>query len=1491
MDRLCGSPFWNGSQWDRPNPALTICFEQTVLTWPPIAFLWLCSPFLITSLARRMSRSNDCFSVHYMLRQILTFVLLMLSVTVLVIAVLWDVETETILPPLLYINPALYTVTWVLLLVIHEVGRRAGMKTSGVLFNFWLFSFLLGISPCWTLINKTMHLVKIRDLAPSFLSLTSFSISLIMLLISAFSDVPCDLDGQPSEKEKKSPEVNASFLNQLVFYWFDSLVFLGYRKPLKKHDLWPLRKKHRAEVLYDTFERNMRFSSEGMTASQLCVEGKGFSQGQNKAKHLPSLLCVLLRTHRGTLLESGVYKLFYDLLLFVSPQLLKLMIAFSEVPSIPQWRGFLYSFMLIGTGIFQTILLQRYFLRCTALGMDVRTTIIGALYSKSLVMSNAARRASTVGEVINLVSTDMQRFMDVPTYIHLFWSSPLQIVLSLVFLWIELGPAVLAGLAAIVLLLPVNAILASKSRIYQMKNIDLKDKRLKMMNDILNGIKTLKLYAWESAFFQRVSDIRTQEMTAMVTSADLCSISIIIFACSPFLLSMASFGVRVLVDKSHFLNAQQVFTSIALFNILRFPMGRLPLLVSSLIQANISLQRVEEFLACSELDPSGVGSAPSEGLSIDFSEASFCWGGDDQPNLERLDLKVKTGSLVAVVGKVGAGKSSLLLALLGEMERLHGSVDICGSIAYVPQQAWIQNASLRNNVLFGRIFEPKLYWHVLEACALLLDLDALPARDLTEIGEKGVNLSGGQKQRVSLARAIYSQADIFLLDNPLSAVDSHVGLHILQQALGPRGLLKDKTRVVVTHDVSFLPLANQVAVLKDGRLSDVGTYEQLLLKDKDLLRACCSPEASSNVKSFNCFGSLFKTRVPVCPDNGGSMSAHLQGRRLSNLSGSYSWSGKECSHEEALDSSIGGTLIQREFVEVGQVKWSVYRNYIQAMGYALTLLTTVCMLGQNMVVLGQRMWLSEWTHDVSGHIDVGLLLGVYAALGLAQGILVLLSAMLLGCAGIRAAATLHDRLLHNVMRLPLLFFDTTPAGRIANRFSNDIDIIDEAIPTAVRLWLVCLFSVVVTVFAVTLATPLFSVVVLPLGVFYHFVQRVYVASLRQLRRLDSVSRSPIYSHFGETLSGLPVIRASGHSHRFLQQNFDILNENMLSIYMWIISNRWLAIRLDLVGTLVVFFAALFAVLSRGQLLAGVVGVSITYALNVTQTLNWLVRQTSELETNVIAVERVDEYSHAETEAQWVLEQRPPPEWPQYGNIVFENYSLRYQPDLELVLEDITCSMHPAEKVGVVGRSGSGKSSLINGLFRVLEAAEGRILIDGIDISSIGLHDLRNQLTIIPQEPVLFSGSLRLNLDPRGQHSSVELWHALELAHLHQQVQEMPGGLDHPISEGGDNLSVGQKQLLCFARALLRRSRILVLDEATAAVDLETDRLIQETIRREFVTSTVITVAHRLHTVLDYSRIMVLDQGRIVEFDSPRKLMKKRGLFYCLAQDAGIVVTP
>ncbi|MEQ2260817.1 hypothetical protein XENORESO_001848, partial [Xenotaenia resolanae] len=524
------------------------------------------------------------------------------------------------------------------------------------------------------------------------------------------------------------------------------------------------------------------------------------------------------------------------------------------------------------------------------------------------------------------------------------------------------------------------------------------------------------------------------------------------------------------------------------------------------------------------------------------------------------------------------------------------------------------------------------------------------------------------------------------------------------------------------------------------------------------------------------------------------------------------------------------------------VKFSVCLQYVRAMGWGYTFWVLFIYLMQNVAFIGQNLWLSDWTNDAVEYYNQTYApwkrdtrVGVFGALGMAQGLFVFLGTLLLAKAAVNASCILHSRLLNNILRVPMVFFDTTPVGRVLNRFAK----------------------------------------------------RFYIATSRQLRRLESVSRSPIYSHFGETVSGLSVIRAYNHQERFLKHNEATIDENLKSIYLRITSNRWLAIRLQFLGNLVVFFAALFAVISRNSIDSGLVGLSISYALNVTLTLNLVVRLTSELETNIVAVERVSEYSELENEAPWVTQCRPAEKWPEAGRLRFVDYKVRYRPELDLVLKGITCDIAGTEKIGIVGRTGAGKSSLTNCLFRIIEAAEGRILIDDVDISMIGLHDLRNRLTIIPQEPVLFSGTLRMNMDPFDKFSDEEIWRVLELSHLNEYVAGLQEGLQHEVSEGGENLSVGQRQLLCLARALLRKSQILILDEATAAVDLETDKLIQNTLRKEFSHCTVLTIAHRLHSIMDSSRVMVLDAGKIVEFDSPSNLMEKRGNFYYMAKDAGI----
>uniref|UniRef100_A0A3B3S3B1 ATP binding cassette subfamily C member 2 n=1 Tax=Paramormyrops kingsleyae TaxID=1676925 RepID=A0A3B3S3B1_9TELE len=1420
LDRYCGSVFWNSSFLERPDPDLPVCLEQTVLVWLPLGFLWLCAPWLLSRLFRGAAPSSG-FSWLYICKQVLVP-----GWRCLVIVK----KPNSLLPP-----PQL-----LVLLSQEGVRRTADAVDSGALFLFWVLLVLSGVFPFQTLLRQ----VNVQ--------LTTF-----------YRLVP------------QSPEASASFLSRITFHWFNSMVATGFKRPLVQDDLWELSEKASTRSICRTFETHMqRHLHRARATLRMRQEralrrqrppGGGMANGVSQDvlvmvdsvddKDYPRswLLVSLAKTFWRVLIESAAFKLLQDLLSFLSPQLLKLMISFSQDSFIYTWWGYLYAVLLVVVAMLQSLFLQQYFQRCFLLGMKVRTAIMAAVYKKALVVSNDTRKESTVGETVNLMSADAQRFNDVTNFIHLLWSCPLQIGLSIAFLWLELGPAVLAGLAVMVLMVPINGFLATKSRGFQVENMKFKDKRLKIMNEILNGIKVLKLYAWEASFQAQIQGIRNQELSVLKKFSYLSSVSVFIFACAPALVSLATFAVFVSVSPDNVLDAQKAFTAISLFNILRFPLAMLPALISAMVQAAVSNRRLEKFLGGDDLDSSAIHHDSSFKSAVSVCGATMTWEKDTHVSLDILP-----GRLVAVVGAVGAGKSSLVSAILGEMHAIKGHINIQGSLAYVPQQAWIQNATLMDNILFGSQMEDKRYQKVLDACALGPDLELLPGRDMTEIGEKGINLSGGQKQRVSLARAVYSQADVYLLDDPLSAVDAHVGKHLFERVVGPRGLLKDKTRILVTHGIGFLPYVDEIVVLVDGRVSEVGSYQSL--------------QASGGA-----FSEFLNTYAKESDKS-------QQGVTRSSV--------KEC--QKLPESRAGQRLIENEAMEQGQVKFSIYLLYLRAVGWCYSTMVLVAFFMQNLAFIGQNLWLSDWTNDAVKYYNAtypasvrDMRVGVFGALGVAQGLLLFVGTLLMAHGCISASRVLHSRLLANVLRLPMAFFDTTPSGRIVNRFAKDIFTVDESIPMSFRSWLLCLMGVIGTLLVICVATPIFTAVVVPLAVVYYFVQRLYVATSRQLRRLDSVSRSPIYSHFGETVAGLSVIRAYGHQERFLRHNRRTIDENHKSVYAWIVSNRWLAIRLESLGNLVVFFSALFVVISRDSLDSGLVGLSISYALNVTQTLNWLVRMTSELETNIVAVERVSEYTQIENEAPWVTDVHPSDSWPEPGRVYIEDYKVRYRPELDLVLQGITCDISGKEKIGIVGRTGAGKSSLTNCLFRLIEAADGRILIDGVDIAKLGLHDLRGRLTIIPQDPVLFSGTLRMNLDPFEKFSDEAIWQVLELSHLKEFVAGLLDGLYHEITEGGENLSVGQRQLLCLARALLRKSRILILDEATAAVDLETDTLIQATIRQEFSHCTVLTIAHRLHTIMDSSRVMVLDAGRIVEFDTPSALLHKKGHFYSMAKDAGI----
>ncbi|XP_063262505.1 ATP-binding cassette sub-family C member 2 [Prinia subflava] len=1542
LEKFCGSVFWNDSYLARPDADLPVCFQQTVVVWVPLGFFWILAPWQLLPMCKSRAKKSSVTKL-YIIKQVLAALLVLAAVAGLALAFVEDAEQGGV-PAVQYTNPGLYIATWIMVLLIHDARRFCLCRDSGVLFCFWTLSLLCGILPFQSLVRKALQ-EPISDLPRFILFFISYGLQLLLFLVSGFSDIA------PETKEigKKNPEVTASFLSSITFQWYSSMVFKGYRKPLEIEDVWELKDKDKTKALYTAFEKNMKSAmqkaraelekrkrkkrrrggdpdygnsmSKAQSQDVLVLEEKQPKKKKKKGDNEDSgppedyprgwLMKSLAKTFKQNLLLAVAFKVVHDALVFVSPQLLKLLIDFVSDKDSYAWQGYLYAILLFLTALLQSLCLQQHFSLCFQLGINVRASLIAAIYKKSLTMSGATRKESTVGETVNLMSADAQRFMDLANFIHQLWSGPLQITLSIVFLWRELGPSVLAGIATMVLLLPINAFLVAKAKKIQERNMKNKDERMKIMTEILNGIKILKLFAWEPSFEKRVNEIRARELKNLLNFSYLQSVSVFVFTCAPFLVSLASFAVYVLVDENNILDAKKAFTAISLFNVLRFPMAMLPMVLSSLVQTNVSTVRLERYLSGEDLDTSAIHHNPIAGSAVRFTDATFAWEQNSSAAIRDVTLDIAPGSLVAVVGAVGSGKSSLVSAMLGEMENIKGHINIQGSVAYVPQQAWIQNATLKDNIIFGSELDEARYQQVLKACALLPDLELLPAGDQTEIGEKGINLSGGQKQRVSLARAVYSDADIYILDDPLSAVDAHVGKYLFEHVLGPKGLLQKKTRILVTHSISFLPQVDNIVVLAAGAVSEHGSYSTLLANKgafSQFLNLYGNQEedvSEENTAAVALAGDEEEADEDVDPcmeertDDVVTMTlkreASIHQRKLSRSLSKKSTSSQKKAQEEPPNLK-GQRLIEKEAVETGRVKFSMYLRYLRAVGLCFSFWIATGYVGQYVAYVGSNLWLSDWTDDSKRYQNQtyptelrDLRIGVFGALGIAQGLFLLFATTLSARGCMRASRLMHQQLLSNILRAPMSFFDTTPTGRIVNRFAKDIFTVDETIPMSFRSWLSCFMAIISTLVVICLATPFFAVVIVPLSIFYCFVLCFYVSTSRQLRRLDSVTRSPIYSHFGETVSGLSVIRAYGHQERFLKQNEITMDINQKSVYSWIISNRWLAIRLEFVGSLVVFFSALLAVIAKGTLEGGIVGLSISSALNVTQTLNWLVRTSSELETNIVAVERVHEYMKVKNEAPWVTKKRPPRGWPSRGEIQFIDYKVRYRPELDLVLQGITCNIGSTEKVGVVGRTGAGKSSLTNCLFRILEAAGGKIIIDGVDIATIGLHDLRNNLTIIPQDPVLFTGTLRMNLDPFDQYPDEEVWKALELAHLKTYVQGLPEGLLHLVSEGGENLSVGQRQLVCLARALLRKAKILILDEATAAVDLETDNLIQTTIRSEFADCTVLTIAHRLHTIMDSNRVMVLHAGQIVEFDSPEELLMKQGTFSAMAKDAGIAM--
>ncbi|XP_076363250.1 multidrug resistance-associated protein 1-like isoform X2 [Tachypleus tridentatus] len=1478
MESFCGdSSFWDLQEiWYSKTPDFTPCFQNSVLVWIPCGFLWLLSP-LEAHLLKKSHHPPLPWSLLNLTKIVILIILFCLSMAELVQSIQtyssgWEVF------PVDFYSPLIKTLTLMLALVFILVGKKRGMQTSGVLFVFW---FLLTLCCAVTYrsvlmgtLNQDSHYNKSISKNRFVITTIYFPLVVALLLLSCFSDT------RPSstkpEKQMECPEEKASFLSRITFWWFTGMAILGYQKPLVMEDMWKLSTKNSTAGILSEFDKYWIPALKKVVCKNKILQSTKDNDAKKVAdKSHVNIMWPILKTFPLQLFVAGLLKLVGSLIAFVNPQLLALVIGYISGNE-PYWRGFFYASLMFFASMIESLFNSQYEYLVYCIAMRIRSCVTSALYRKSLQLSNSARKKFTVGEIVNLMAVDTQRVMEFVQIVNIIWAAPLQIGVCLWLLWQHLGVSTLGGFGVMILLFPLNGFITAKLRNLQVQLMKEKDIRIKLMNEILNGIKVLKLYAWEKSFQKQVKNIRAKEIGILTTQSYYSAAIYFAFTCAPFLFA-------------------------------------------------VSLNRINTFLGCNEINPDALSHNDREEDTLVMENASFAWSTNENPALKNISLRIKPGSLVAVVGQVGAGKSSLLSAFLGDMEKLEGYVNIKGSVAYVPQQAWIQNESIKNNVLFGRKYIEDKYNKILDSTALKPDLEILPGGDNTEVGEKGINVSGGQKQRMSLARAVYNDADVYLLDDPLSAVDSHVGKHIFDNVLGPKGLLKGKTVVLVTHKISILPQVDTILVLKDGCLTESGSYSELVSR-KGAFADFLVQYLSEVVEEAE---TVDPEEIEIIENVVARVGPHSELKRhLSRLSGNESEGGQQSESKkitrglstyssndgprrrrtksgssqveqvkkDKLSSAPNSKLVNAEYTEVGSVKWWVYLAYIKAIGVWGIIITFISFMISHSFSLGANIWLSEWSNDAENPEKASdirlrnLRLGVYSALGSCEAIFVLVATIMLNLATLWGSQILHDNMLEHIMKCPMSFFDTTPMGRILNRFSKDVDTTDVTIRSFIRLFLLQCFRSTIAFIGICLETPIFLAVLLPLGVCYSLLQRFYISASRQLKRLESITRSPIYTHFSETVTGTTSIRAFGATERFILESDKRVDFNHSSCFPSVAANRWLAIRLEFLGYCIVFFSALFAVLTKGTISPGLAGLSISYALTVTANLNMLVLASSNVETNIVSVERCLEYTAVPTEAAWHCESNKPNKpWPDYGNVVFDNYTTRYREGLDLVLRGISCEINAGEMVGIVGRTGAGKSSLTLSLFRIIEAAGGCITIDGIDISKIGLYDLRSKLTIIPQDPVLFTGTLRMNLDPFSQYDDDAIWRALELAHLKSFVSGLDSCLDHEVSEGGENISAGQRQLVCLARAVLRKSKILVLDEATAAVDLETDDLIQATIRKEFSNCTVLTIAHRLNTVMDYNRIMVLDKGKVVEYDSPNNLLKdEKSIFHSMAKDAGLL---
>ncbi|XP_047960012.1 LOW QUALITY PROTEIN: ABC transporter C family member 8-like [Salvia hispanica] len=1318
-------------------------------------------------------------------------------------------------------------------------------RLIAVVKSVWWIVFFLLISAFNIVELVKFHDIEILEIAPWLANLLLLLCGLRNLQ-GIVSHQVLDLDSSFSESllVRTSGKgcfdlEEASLLSILLFSWINPLLKLGSSKALNLDDIPSLGSEDEALLAYKSF-------GDAWSALE---EEKG-------AKNLT--FWAIARVYWKCMVVAGMCLLLRTVCVVATPLFLYAFVNYSNLEEKDLEKGVFLVGLLVVLKVVESLSNRQFYFYSRRIGMRMRSALMVAVYQKQLKLSTLGRQRHSTGEIVNYISVDAYRMGESVMWFHVGWASTVQLFLAIGVISSVVGLGVVPGLVPFAFCGLMNVPFARLLQKFQTEFMAAQDKRLRSFSEILNNMKIIKLQSWETNFKTLVESFRQSEFKWLSDTQYMKTYGTVLYWMSPTIVSSAIFFGCV-IFKSALLDAGTVFTVMAALRTMSEPVRFIPEALSCLIQVKVSFERINAFLLEDELKQDDVQRCGGDlDHVISILGGCFSWEAEATSlTLEDITVEARRGEKIAVCGPVGAGKSSLLYAVLGEIPKISGNVSVLGSVAYVSQGSWIQSGTIRDNILFGKAMDKARYEEAVRACALDKDIENFDFGDLTEIGQRGLNLSGGQKQRVQLARAVYNDADIYLLDDPFSAVDAHTAAALFNDCV--MTALAKKTVILVTHQVEFLNTVDKILVVEGGKVTQSGSYGELLVGGTTFEQL-----VSAHTNSIGSFDETY-----------GSNQHEHRVEPANQI--------EEAVDKEERDGGIvmnpKTQLTEEEEIGVGDVGWKAFSHYfLISKGLFVACCALVAHCGFVALQGTASFWLAfsiQNTEKSSVYV-----VGIYTLISLLSAVFVYFRAFFAVLLGLKASKSFFSGFTNSIFNAPMLFFDSTPVGRILTRASSDLSVLDFDIPMAFQFVLAASVEIVSTIGIMAYVTWQVLIVGLFAIVSSKYIQGYYQKSAGELMRVNGTTKAPVMNYASETALGVATIRAFGVSDKFFSNYLKLVDRDAKVFLSSNAALEWLVLRTEALQNLTLFTSAIFLVIFPNSYIApGLVGLSLSYAFALTGAQVFLSRWYSSLANYIVSVERIKQYMNIPPEPPAVIpDNRPPASWPQKGRIELVELKIRYRPNAPVVLKGITCTFEEGKRVGVVGRTGSGKTTLISALFRLVEPHGGRILVDGLDICSIGLRDLRLKLSIIPQEPTLFRGSVRTNLDPLGLYSDDEIWKALEKCQLKSTISELPNLLESSVSDEGENWSMGQRQLFCLGRVLLKRNKILVLDEATASIDSNTDAILQRIIREEFSDCTVITVAHRVPTVIDSDMVLVLSYGKLVEYDEPSRLMEINSSF-------------